>query len=405
MRKLRWLILGFTLLAACASCQSAGDNYTVIISLDGNRWDYPQYYNTEFFDSLATVGVSARMEPSFPASTFPNHYTLATGLVPDHHGLVNNSFWDPGREYSYSMSDPACRYDPYYYGGEPIWITAQRQGVKTGNVYWVGSDIPIKDEYPTYYRNWDEDPHWDFEERVDEIVRLMSLPESERPRLVMGYFDEPDHTGHVYGPISTETKEMVEHMDSLMHGLYLRLKALPYGDRINFIVLSDHGMEEISPERFVSWHAEIPEGWAENVKGTSPTSIFVKEGYVDSLYNRLSRVEHLSVWKHGEVPGELNYGTSERLGDLIVAPDLGWQFASSPSKNNGAHGYSPKEPDMMVMFRAVGPDFKEGYEAPFTEGEQSAFRNVDIYPLLCKLLGIKPAATDGKLERIVNILK
>ena len=405
MRKLRWLILGFTLLAACASCQSAGDNYTVIISLDGNRWDYPQYYNTEFFDSLATVGVSARMEPSFPASTFPNHYTLATGLVPDHHGLVNNSFWDPGREYSYSMSDPACRYDPYYYGGEPIWITAQRQGVKTGNVYWVGSDIPIKDEYPTYYRNWDEDPHWDFEERVDEIVRLLSLPESERPRLVMGYFDEPDHTGHVYGPISTETKEMVEHMDSLMHGLYLRLKALPYGDRINFIVLSDHGMEEISPERFVSWHNEIPEGWAENVKGTSPTSIFVKEGYVDSLYNRLSKVEHLSVWKHGEVPGELNYGTSERLGDLIVAPDLGWQFASSPSKNNGAHGYSPKEPDMMVMFRAVGPDFKEGYEAPFTEGEQSAFRNVDIYPLLCKLLGIKPAATDGKLERIVNILK
>ena len=405
MRKLRWLILGFTLLAACGSCQSAGDNYTVIISLDGNRWDYPQYYNTEFFDSLATVGVSARMEPSFPASTFPNHYTLATGLVPDHHGLVNNSFWDPGREYSYSMSDPACRYDPYYYGGEPIWITAQRQGVKTGNVYWVGSDIPIKDEYPTYYRNWDEDPHWDFEERVDEIVRLLSLPESERPRLVMGYFDEPDHTGHVYGPISPETKEMVEHMDSLMHGLYLRLKALPYGDRINFIVLSDHGMEEISPERFVSWHNEIPEGWAENVKGTSPTSIFVKEGYVDSLYNRLSKVEHLSVWKHGEVPGELNYGTSERLGDLIVAPDLGWQFASSPSKNNGAHGYSPKEPDMMVMFRAVGPDFKEGYEAPVTEGEQSAFRNVDIYPLLCKLLGIKPAATDGKLERIVNILK
>ena len=405
MRKLRWLILGFTLLAACASCQSAGDNYTIIISLDGNRWDYPQYYNTEFFDSLATVGVSARMEPSFPASTFPNHYTLATGLVPDHHGLVNNSFWDPGREYSYSMSDPACRYDPYYYGGEPIWITAQRQGVKTGNVYWVGSDIPIKGEYPTYYRNWDEDPHWNFEERVDEIVRLMSLPENERPRLVMGYFDEPDHTGHVYGPISPETKEMVEHMDSLMHGLYLRLKALPHGNRINFIVLSDHGMEDISPERFISWHHEIPEGWAENVKGTSPTSIFVKEGYVDSLYNRLSRVEHLSVWKHGEVPASLNYGTSDRLGDLIVAPDLGWQFASSPSKNNGAHGYSPKEPDMMVMFRAVGPDFKEGYEAPFTEGEQSAFRNVDIYPLLCKLLGIKPAATDGNLERIVNILK
>ena len=405
MRNLRHLILGCILLAACASCQSARKNYTVIISLDGNRWDYPQYYNTAFFDSLATVGVSARMEPSFPASTFPNHYTLATGLVPDYHGLVNNSFWDPVREYTYSMSDSLCRYDPHYYGGEPIWVTAQRQGVKTGNVYWVGSDIAIKGEYPTYYRNWDEDPHWNFEERVDEIVRLMSLPEEERPRLVMGYFDEPDHTGHVYGPISPETKEMVEHMDSLMHGLYLRLKALPHGDKINFIVLSDHGMEEISPERFVSWSSVVPEAWVDRILATSPTSIFVKEGYVDSLYNRLAKVEHMSVWKHSEVPAELNYGTSERLGDLIVAPDLGWQFASSPSKNHGAHGYSPKEPDMMVVFRAVGPDFKEGYEAPFTEGEQSAFHNVDIYPLLCELLGIKPAACDGELERIVNILK
>ena len=405
MRNLRIFLLLALLMIGSAACKPVRNNYTVVISLDGNRWDYPSYYNTGFFDSLATVGVSARMEPSFPASTFPNHYTLATGLVPDHNGLVNNSFWDPEREYRYSMGDSLCRYDPHYYLGEPIWITAQRQGVKTGNVYWVGSDIAIKDTYPTYYRKWDEDPHWSFEERVDEIVRLMSLPEEERPRLVMGYFDEPDHTGHVYGPISPETKEMVEHMDSLMCKLYNRLKALPYGDKINFIVLADHGMEDISPERFISWWDVIPEGWAEQVIATSPTSIFAKEGYVDSLYNQLSQVEHLSVWKHGEVPAELNYGTSDRLGDLIVAPDLGWQFASAPSRNKGAHGYSPKEEDMMVAFRAVGPDFKTGYEAPFTEGEQSAFHNVDIYPLLCELLGIQPAPTDGQLKRIRKILK
>ena len=405
MRNIRLILLIGLLWLVSAACKPVRDNYTVIISLDGNRWDYPTYYNTEFFDSLATVGVSARMEASYPASTFPNHYTLATGLVPDHHGLVNNSFWDPEMEYQYSMGDPACRYNPHYYGGEPIWITAQRQGVKTGNVYWVGSDIAIKDEYPTYYRTWDEDPHWNFEERVDEIVRLMSLPEQERPHLVMGYFDEPDHNGHVYGPIAPETKEMVEYMDSLMNSLYRRLMALPYSDKINFIILSDHGMEEISPERFIGWWDVIPQEWVERVLANTPTSIFVKEGYVDSLYNKLSQVEHLSVWKHGEVPEELNYGTSERLGDLIVAPDLGWQFGEFPSTKKGAHGYSPKEPDMMVTFRAIGPDFKTGYEAPFTEGEQSAFHNVDIYPLLCELLGIKPAQTDGKLERIHKILK
>lgn len=405
MRK-AFLFILFVALSIAASCRKPADTYTVILSLDGFRWDYPEYYDTPFLDSLGAAGVSARMEPSYPASTFPNHYTLATGLVPDHHGIVNNRFWDPEREYGYSMGDTLCRYDPHYYLGEPIWITAQKQGVKTGNVYWVGSDIAIKDTYPTYYRRWDDQPHWNFDERVDEIVRLMSLPEKDRPHLVMGYFDEPDHTGHGFGPISVEVKEVVEQMDSLIHGLYLRLKALPYGDKINFIVLSDHGMEDISPERFVCRTDLVPEEWVERCVGASPTSIFVKEGYVDSLYNRLSGVEHLSVWKHGEVPPELNYGSSKRLGDLIVAPDLGWQFNRFPArKPGGAHGYSPKEPDMMVIFRAAGPDFKQGYEAPFTEGEQSAFRNVDIYPLLCRLLGVKPAVTDGDINRIDKILK
>lgn len=403
-------VLCFLLLAGLfgTACQSKNDRYTVIISLDGSRWDYADYYDMPFFDSLATVGVKARMEASFPSSTFPNHYTMATGLVPDHHGLVNNSFWNPDTQHGYAIGDKESRYDARYYGGEPIWITAQKQGVKCGVVYWVGSDIPVGPEdnaFPTYYRHWDEDPHWTFEERCDEIVRLLSLPQNERPRLVMGYFDEPDHQGHVHGPISPECKQMTERMDSLMHSLYLRLKALPIGKKLNFILAGDHGMTEISPEHFIGWYDVMPEEWIERIVGNLPTSIWVKEGYVDSLYNRLKQVEHLNVWKHGEVPAYLNYGTSNRLGDLIVSPDLGWQFNFAPSRNHGTHGFDPTETDMMVAFRAVGPDFKEGYEAPFTEGEKSAFHNTDLYPMLCKLLGVKPAPADGKLERIQKILK
>lgn len=403
-------VLCFLLLTGLfgVACQSKNDRYTVIISLDGSRWDYADYYDMPFFDSLATVGVKARMEASFPSSTFPNHYTMATGLVPDHHGLVNNSFWNPDTQHGYAIGDKESRYDARYYGGEPIWITAQKQGVKCGVVYWVGSDIPVGPEgnaFPTYYRHWDEDPHWTFEERCDEIVRLLSLPKNERPRLVMGYFDEPDHQGHVHGPISPECKQMTERMDSLMHSLYLRLKALPIGKKLNFILAGDHGMTEISPEHFIGWYDVMPEEWIERIVGNLPTSIWVKEGYVDSLYNRLKQVEHLNVWKHGEVPAYLNYGTSNRLGDLIVSPDLGWQFNFAPSRNHGTHGFDPTETDMMVAFRAVGPDFKEGYEAPFTEGEKSAFHNTDLYPMLCKLLGVKPAPADGKLERIQKILK
>ena len=404
MRKfVLWVVATAAATVCLSGCKS--ENYTVIISLDGNRWDYPEYYEMPFFDSLATVGVKARMEPSFPSSTFPNHYTMATGLVPDHHGLVNNSFWNPDTQHGYSIRDNESRFDPRYYLGEPIWITAQKQGVKCGVVYWVGSDIAIKGEYPTYYRNWNEEPHWNFAQRCDEVIRLLSLPEDERPRLVMAYFDEPDHQGHVHGPISPETKVMAEKMDSLMHSLYLRIKALPHGSKVNFILAGDHGMEEISPERFIGWKDVVPQEWVERIVGNLPTSIWAKEGYADSLYNKLSGVEHLNVWRHGEVPEELCYGTSNRLGDIIVSPELGWQFNFAPGKNHGAHGFDSREIDMMVAFRAVGPDFKTGYDAPYTEGENSAFHNTDLYPMLCKLLGVKPEKVDGKLERIQKILK
>lgn len=400
------LTILIAVIAVISGCRKAHDNYTVIISLDGNRWDYPEMYDMPFFDSLATVGVSARMEASYPASTFPNHYTMATGCVPDHNGLVNNSFRDPETGAHYSMGDSSSRFNPKYYLMEPVWITAQRQGVKTAVIYWVGSDIAHEGEYPTYYRNWNEQPHWNFEERVDEIVRLMALPEDERPRLLMGYFDEPDHTGHVYGPKSEETREMVHYMDSLMHSLYLRLKAGPSGDKLNFIMVSDHGMTEISPERFISWAEVLDQNWVEDVVSTTPTSVFAKEGCVDSIMNAVSKVPHITAWKYGEVPAELNYGTSPRLGDVIIAPDLGWQFAFRPSRNIGAHGFSPKELDMQTVFRAVGPDFKKGYKAvPYAKGETAGFINIDLYPMLCWLMDVEPAPVDGKLERIRQILR
>ena len=278
----RFLGLAVILLTALTAC-NRHDRYTVIVSLDGNRWDYPDRYETPFFDSLATVGVKAAMEPSFPASTFPNHYTMATGCVPDHNGIVHNSFRDPDDGSHYAMNDSSKRFNPKYYLKEPIWITAQRQGVVTGNIYWLGGDVAIQGRFPTYWRNWNEQPHWTFEERVDEAVRLMSLPKKERPRLLMVYFDEPDHTGHVSGPDSPETAAMVHRMDSLMHGFYLRLKALPHGKKINFILAGDHGVTEISPERFVSWAEALDDAWVEDVSGAIPTSIFCKEGYVDTV--------------------------------------------------------------------------------------------------------------------------
>ena len=380
------------------SCCGEGQqkrNLTIVVSLDAFRWDYPTIYNTPWLDSIAANGVAATMVPSYPSSTFPNHFTLATGLVPDHHGIVNSQFWAPEKGELFSMGDSATRYNPYYFGGEPIWVTAKKQGVKSASIYWVGSDVAIQGLYPDYYLRWDNEPRLTYPQRVDEALRIAKLPESERPSLLMVYFDEPDWTTHHYGPVAEESEAMIEQLDSLMGILYRGLKELDYG--VNLIVTSDHGMTEISDEKFISIEQTVNPDWVERIVSTNPTSIFCKEGCRDSLFEQLSKVKHISVWRKEEVPAHLNYGTSNHLGDIIVAPDLGWQFATTPRGLNGAHGYDINEPDMQIIFRACGPDFKRGYTLPHS------FSNVDLYSILAELLKIEPAKTDGSLEKVQEL--
>lgn len=380
------------------NARNAEEHYTVIVSLDGFRWDYPDMYSTPNLDRMAQDGVKAVMLPSYPASTFPNHYTIATGLVPDHHGIINNTFWDAKNKCHYSIRDKATRYNPEYYSGEPIWITAQKQGLKTASMYWVGSDVAIKGTYPTHYRNWSAKPFLTFEQRIDTVLTWLRKPEKERPRLVMLYFEEPDGSGHRNGPRSVETGAVVQHMDSLMGVLRSGLESLPFSGKINLIVTSDHGMTEISPERVVDMNKYLKPEWCEAVDGRSPTSIFSKPGCRDSLYNALKNVPHIQVWKKEEIPAELHYGSSDHIGDIVVAPDLGWQFTDVARNHKGAHGYFPRSKEMQVIFRAVGPDFKKGHVA-------KEFVNVDIYPLLGHLLEIVPEKTDGKFGRIKDVLK
>ena len=380
------------------SCCGEGQqkrNLTIVVSLDAFRWDYPTIYNTPWLDSIAANGVAATMVPSYPSSTIPNHFTLATGLVPDHHGIVNSQFWAPEKGELFSMGDSATRYNPYYFGGEPIWVTAKKQGVKSASIYWVGSDVAIQGLYPDYYLRWDNEPRLTYPQRVEEALRIAKLPESERPSLLMVYFDEPDWTTHHYGPIAEESEAVIEELDSLMGILYRGLKELDYG--VNLIVTSDHGMTEISDEKFISIKQTVNPDWVERIVSTNPTTIFCKEGCRDSLFNQLSKVKHISVWRKEEVPAHLNYGTSNHLGDLIVAPDLGWQFATTPRGLKGAHGYDINEPDMQIIFRACGPDFKRGYTLPHS------FSNVDLYSILAELLKIEPAKTDGSLEKVQEL--
>ena len=389
------------LLALQGQAWAAGrDTYTVIVSLDGLRWDYLDTYDVPFLNRLAKEGVKAVVQPSFPSKTFPNHYTLATGLVPDHHGIIANNFWDRERGVEFSLGNKDTRSKGYYYGGDPVWLTAKRQGVKTATVFWVGSDVAVNDDHPNYWRDYQTE-QLDFPDRVDEVIRLLKLPEKDRPHLVMAYFEEPDRSGHNYGPVSLPTRKALEYLDKLLSQMWKRIKKLPIGSQVNLIITGDHGMTSVDPGRFVNIDDYLPQRWVERACNDYPTLIYAsKPEYIDSIYEALQGVDHIRAWKRGELPAYLNYGNNPNMGDVVVLPDVGWLFAYKPSKKQlGSHGFDHTAADMQVGFRAIGPDFKSGYE------KKERFRNVCIYPLLCHLLGVDPSPNDGSLDEVLDLLR
>lgn len=372
------------------------DRYVVMVSMDGFRWDYPEMYDAPNIDAIAANGVSTAMRASYPASTFPNHYAIATGLVPDHHGIVNNTFWAPDQNDYYSIGGPNNTRGEFFLG-EPIWLTAARQGVRTGVIYWVGSDVPVQGMYPTYWRSYGVD-RLSYEERVNEALSYLDLPRGKRPRLIMLYFDEPDHTGHAFGPDSEEVREAVANVDGMIGLLREGIAASEFASKIDLIVLSDHGMTGISRERELNPNDYVDGDWIEHIVLSTPTSVFTKPEHRQEAYEAFKKMPHVTVWYKEDIPAELQYGTSERIGDIVIAPDLGWQLCDKPKSGLGAHGYSPYEPDMQPIFRAEGPDFKVGFEA-------GQFQNVCVYNLVCHLLGIKPVPGDGNLDDVRQLLK
>jgi alkaline phosphatase D len=376
-------------------------NYVVLVSLDGFRWDYNQIYNTPNLNKMAHDGVKAdRMIPSFPTVTFPNHYTIATGLYPDHHSLINNSFPAADLGLFYRMGDRVAVENPAFYGGEPIWATAEKQGVKAGSFFWVGSEAPVGGMRPSYWKKYDEKVT--FEERIDTVIKWLGLPKGKRPELVTLYFDEPDHTGHSFGPLATETGKMVQHIDSMMGVLRAKISKLPDAKRINLIILSDHGMAAVSAEKYINLKSIVPERMISSISGGNPVYLInSKDGKKDSILYLLNNTKGLKAWDKSQVPSRLHYGTNPRIPEIVVLADSSWSIGTRPDGSTlrgGAHGYDNKNSDMFAVFYAAGPSFRKNYQ--FKE-----LNNIDIYNLVCKLLKINPAKNDGDPQHIEGMLK
>lgn len=376
-------------------------NYVVLVSLDAFRWDYNKIYNTPNLNKLAHDGVKAdRMFSSFPTVTFPNHYSIATGLYPDHHGLIDNSFSAPDLGLFYRMGDRTAVENPAFYGGEPIWVTAEKQGVRSASFFWVGSEAPVGGMHPTYWKKYDKTVT--FEERIDTVIKWLGYPPDKRPELVTLYFDEPDATSHTFGPVSPQTGKVVERLDSLMGVLRLKLSALPDAKKINLIILSDHGMEAVSPSRYISIKAVVPERMIASISGGNPVYLInPADGKKDSVLYLLNQSKGLKAWSKSTLPARWHYGTNPRIPEIVVVADSSWSIGTRPdgsSVKSGAHGYDNSNSDMFSIFYAAGPSFRKNYK--FKE-----LNNIDVYDLVCRILNISPAKNDGDPEHTKRIVR
>ncbi len=361
---------------------------TVLISFDGFRWDYPQYYATPFLDRMAADGVSCTLIPSFPSKTFPNHYTLATGLRPERHGIIANSFRDRATGERFSLGNPKTKFAPRFYHGEPLWLTAQRQGLHTAVFYWPGSDVAVNGKYPDVWHRYDEKPHMTFAQRADSIFAY--LRKKDAPDLIMAYFEEPDASGHDFGPQSHQVQHAVEAMDSLLESLWKRIVKAGMKDDVNLVVVSDHGMTWFTPSRCIHPSDHLHKNWYVSLEGNLPCNVYAPERWQqDSIVSALAKVPHLHAWRKADIPQYLHYQADANIGDVLVLPDEGWLFDDGHPHDGGTHGFDPMYSDMQAVFRAWGPGLCRKVDL-------GQLDNTAVYPFVCRLLGIKPAANDGE---------
>ncbi len=403
MKQIAYLLLFTIFLSSCGSNNNEQPTkpYLIILSLDGFRWDYPEKANTPTFDSLARVGVRAEsLKPSFPTKTFPNHYTIATGLYPDNHGIVLNRFHAPDLGKNYSISKRETIIDGDFYGGTPMWNVAEMQGMKSATLFWVGASADVNGRHASHWSLYNEELPMD--SRIDSLVNWLSLPEKEKPHLIMWYYHEPDAVGHHYGPNSPEVVAEVEKLDAFVGDFFTEMRKLPIFNQLNFIITSDHGMAELSPEKVIFLDEFIDTNKLEFWDGSSPVlNLKTKPGELEEVYNKIyAKHDHLLVWKHGEVPEELNYGNNIRTHDLTITSDSGWSIYWSwkQRKSLGTHGFLNSCKDMHAIFYAAGPAFKQ-------EHIQPTFNNVDIYPLAGKILDLEMPDSDGEIKNVKGMLR
>jgi alkaline phosphatase D len=369
--------------------------YVVLLLLDGFRYDYAELHNARNIQQMARDGASAPngMVPSYPSISIPNYYALVSGLYPDHHGLIDNAFYDPARKTSWDATDLAKRNDASWYRGTPLWVAAEKAGLRTGCIAWVGCEAKIQGVLPSlivpYVAN---DKNISDQQKIDQLIGWLALPPQTRPHLLLAWLSDTDHAGHQFGPDSAQLAAAVITVDALVGRL--RAGIAKTGLPVNLIVLSDHGMAKIQGpwvdlDRYTDLNDVVTDG---------PRIYPPNEESAAKIYSRLKDADsRFKLYRRNELPKGLHYGTDQREGDPIIVANGPYLIRARRDSADadqhpammGTHGFDPAQvPQMYASFYAVGPAIRQGLKIKL-------FPNVDVFPTVLKLLELPPVSSDG----------
>ncbi len=391
-------IFAALVLAACTltSCvRKAPEPIVILVGLDGFRWDYLEKFHPPNLTRLAREGVTAQsMIPAFPTLTFPNFYTLATGLRPENHGIIGNRMFDPEFGEQFALGSPSVK-ESKWWGGEPLWVTAEKTGLPTACMFWPGSEAEIGGFRPSEWRPFDSSITT--VQRVDTVLEWLARPTNQRPRLITLYFEDADSAGHRHGADTPETAEAVDRIDSAIGRLTEGVRRLGLDTAVNYVFVADHGMTPVSPDRVIVLSALL------NMKGIQVDFSGAVAGLrpppdrIGEVFSALKAGEnHFTAYRREDIPERLHFQHHRRIPPIVLIPEEGWLIIPQPVKTQAdrdrfqraSHGFDPKYPSMGATFLAEGPAFKKDVVLP-------PFENIHIYNLVCDVLGLAPAANDG----------
>ena len=382
--------------------------YVILLSLDGFRWDYLQRFQPPHLNQFVEEGVQAEsLLPCYPSKTFPNHYSIATGLYPDHHALVDNSFFSPSKNAEYHIGDREKAEDGSWYGGTPLWVLAEQSDMVSASYFFVGSEADVQGVRPSYYRRYNGSvPN---SVRVQQVLDWLALPAPQRPHFITMYCSDMDDVGHAFGPNADEQlAEKLLALDADLGKLFDGVKNT--GLPVNIVIVSDHGMAEVPVQQLIATESIENEELYRTVSNGAIAHLYLNEGVTaeQALAYLKEREENWAAYPTAEAPHFEFTVSHANWGDLQVIPDFGWYFmphqaksllATSGKKVVGQHGYDPAQQDIHGIFYAQGPAFKTGLTVP-------PVKNIHIYPLICQILGLEvPEEVDGKLEVLERVLR